>query len=310
MTNLPALTPQQLPAVVDEQAVTDLRRRRDLLQALMRDTMVEGLHYGAPPGTERPTLLKPGAEMLCSMFRLSPSFDVQLRELPQNHREYTATCTLSAWDGRQIASGIGSATTMESKHRWRYAQRKCPECGVEAIRKGKNGWFCGTQKGGCGVNFPASDKRIAVQGAGKVENPDIADVWNTVLKMAVKRAHTAATLLATAASDLFLLEEEAEEDRVEQAQQQQPEPEPKPRELSAREKLIGACAKAKRALVDAGRSTEGVAELLVEAGVPAPQKSWAELTDEHLEIARKVLEAELSLGKPAAAAAATKEPAK
>jgi hypothetical protein len=38
---------------------------------------------------------------------------------------------------------------------------------------------------------------------GKVENPDIADQYNTVLKMAKKRSVVDATLTVTAASDVF-----------------------------------------------------------------------------------------------------------
>jgi hypothetical protein len=48
----------------------------------------------------------------------------------------------------------------------------------------------------------------------KQENPDIADVYNTVLKIAKKRALVDATLTATAASDIFTqdLEESLPED--------------------------------------------------------------------------------------------------
>jgi len=41
------------------------------------------------------------------------------------------------------------------------------------------------------------------QPAGRVENTDLADTYNTVLKMAKKRALVDATLTATAASDIF-----------------------------------------------------------------------------------------------------------
>jgi hypothetical protein len=41
------------------------------------------------------------------------------------------------------------------------------------------------------------------QAAGRVENADLADTYNTVLKMAKKRALVDATLTATAASDIF-----------------------------------------------------------------------------------------------------------
>jgi hypothetical protein len=41
------------------------------------------------------------------------------------------------------------------------------------------------------------------QSGRTVENADIADVYNTVLKMAKKRAHIDATLTATGAADMF-----------------------------------------------------------------------------------------------------------
>ncbi len=47
------------------------------------------------------------------------------------------------------------------------------------------------------------DHRIVGQEVGRKENPDIADTYNTVLKMAKKRAFVDASLTATAASDIF-----------------------------------------------------------------------------------------------------------
>jgi len=55
--------------------------------------------------------------------------------------------------------------------------------------------------------------RYRKDGDKKVENEDIADVYNTVLKMAKKRAHIDATLTVTGAGDLFtqdLIEDEDE----------------------------------------------------------------------------------------------------
>ena len=42
-----------------------------------------------------------------------------------------------------------------------------------------------------------------VMASERQENPDIADTWNTVRKMAEKRAKVAATLNALGASDIF-----------------------------------------------------------------------------------------------------------
>ena len=58
-------------------------------------------------------------------------------------------------DGGMLGQGVGSASTMEKKYRYRTVNGK------------------------------------------KVENEDIADVYNTVLKMAKKRAHIDATLTVT-----------------------------------------------------------------------------------------------------------------
>lgn len=285
--------PQQLQpvAIRQEMTVQDIRKRKELVHELMRDLMVPGQHYGEIPGTDgKPALLKSGAEMLCMTFRLAPTFNTVLRDLQNNHREYRVDCTLTAPDGSVVATGMGSASTMESKHRWRLRSLKCPVCNAEAIRKGRDGFFCGAKLGGCGENFSSTDKRIVTQPKGKVENPDIADQWNTVLKIAAKRAHTHATLLATAASDMFVPEDSDDDDgEVEEPKKQKPAA----TELSPKEALIRDCVKAFKAL---GRSRESVAELLIENSVTPPKDTWGELSDEMLTKAKAVLEAELRLG--------------
>ena len=80
---------------------------------------------------------------------------------------------------------------MESKYRWRQAKRQCPSCGAEAIIRGKaeygGGWLCWKKQNGCGAKFAATAPEIVAQVADRIENPDLADTFNTVLKMAKKR---------------------------------------------------------------------------------------------------------------------------
>jgi hypothetical protein len=64
-------------------------------------------------------------------------------------------------------------------------------------------FYCWKKKGGCGATFPLDDDRIASQETGRVENENLPDTYNTVLKMACKRALVAAVLNGTAASDIF-----------------------------------------------------------------------------------------------------------
>ena len=178
------------------------------IQKIMKGVMREGEHYGVIPGTKKPTLYKPGAEKLCLTFRLRPEYTIDERDLPDGHRECKTICDLyDIVTGNKIGSGVGSCSTMESKYRYRKEERVCPRCGMTTIIKGKDdyggGWVCWKKQGGCGANFKDGDPAIEGQVVGRIENPDIADTYNTILKMSKKRAHVDATLTATAASDIF-----------------------------------------------------------------------------------------------------------
>jgi hypothetical protein len=183
-----------------------LLARVDKIRMVRSEVMKEGVHYGNIPGVDKPTLLKPGAELLGMTFQLDPQFSVEERR-EGDHLECIVTCTLfSIPTGHRVGSGIGSCTTKESKYAYRNGKRKCPECGSDAaLNKSKRepGFYCWDKKGGCGATFGPSDKRITEQQVGRVANPDIADQYNTVRKMACKRAHVAAILFACGASELF-----------------------------------------------------------------------------------------------------------
>jgi hypothetical protein len=170
--------------------------------------------YGSIPGTSKPTLLKPGAEKLCSFFGLTPRYTVVEKSEDwtgvnhggEPHFYYWYTCAL--WRGDQIiAEADGSCNSWETKYRYRSSERLCPSCGKPAIIKGKEeyggGWLCFGRKGGCNAKFRPGDKSIEDQQTGRVANPDIADQVNTLQKMAQKRALIAATLVACNASEYF-----------------------------------------------------------------------------------------------------------
>lgn len=170
--------------------------------------------YGVIPGTDKPTLLKPGAEKLCSFFGLAPVFQIM-----ESTQDWTGAehgyepffyfwykCILYHGD-RKVGEGDGSANSWEKKHRYRSSELKCPVCGKETIIKGREeyggGWMCFAKKGGCGAKFADKDPQIIDQSRGTIKNPDSADLVNTLQKMAQKRALIAATLIATNASEYF-----------------------------------------------------------------------------------------------------------
>lgn len=198
------------PVVSVKDALIAYQAKKDLIDGIMH----KDVDFGVIPGSSKPTLLKAGAEKATSFFGLSPRFaDAQVIEdwTGENHGGepffyYRRTCNL--YRGTQlIASVDGSCNSWEKKYRYRSAERVCPHCGKPAIIKGQEkyggGWLCFAKKGGCGAKFSDNAPEIVNQEVGTVKNPDVADLVNTILKMADKRALVAATLIATGLSEYF-----------------------------------------------------------------------------------------------------------
>ena len=227
-----------LPVVVESEHMApltaqEIKAQVTRIQEIMRAVMVEGVHWGKLPGVDKPVLLLPGAQKLGVTFRLAPSFEVERIDLGNGHEAYQVACTLvHIPTGRILGQGVGSCSTMESKYRYRQGERLCPHCGKAAIIKGKaeygGGWLCFAKKGGCGAKFTERDEDITSQPVGRVENPDIWDLHNTVLKMSKKRAYVDATLTATAASDIFTQDLEQDEEGEPQPLKTVPQPPPPP----------------------------------------------------------------------------------
>ena len=173
-------------ALADQHGAMEVQRQVNQLQYLMRQVLREGEHFGIVPGTKgtKPTLYQSGAEKIAYMFKLVPRYEVTRTELGGGHREVTVTCTLYQRGSDVVeGEGMGSCSTLESKYRYRKK------------------WVGGTPQ--------------------REENADIADAYNTVLKMAKKRALVDAVKSTTAASDMFTQDVE---DLPAYMYQQRPEP--------------------------------------------------------------------------------------
>jgi len=220
--------------------VAAVKNRLAAVRELMKSELVgptrdhpEGRDFGVIPGTKKNVLLLPGAEKIALMFQFSPSYQLTHTDLPGGHRECFAVCTLThAPTGRIIGQMSGSASTMEAKHRYRGASGKtCPKCGAMSCKASKKdyggGYYCDSKAGGCGERFkPGSEECKALDElpTTRQENLDPADQWNTVVKIAQKRAYTGAVKCASAASELFTVE-------MEDAQSDDREPPRKPVEM-------------------------------------------------------------------------------
>lgn len=167
--------------------VAEVRQHINLIQEAMRATMKKDVHYGTIPGCPKPSLYKPGAELILTLFKLSCNPEIMDMSKDGEIR-YQVKANITTRDGVFVGSGIGECSSGEEKYMWRAAV--CPEeydSFPETMRriKFKKGYN----------NGPAT------QAAQVRVNP--GDMANTILKMAVKRAMVAACLQTTACSDIF-----------------------------------------------------------------------------------------------------------
>jgi hypothetical protein len=234
-----------MPVFTPKAALQRYQVMKDFITEVMRD----GVDFGGIPGTgEKPTLLNPGAEKLCTLFGLVPdyTYEAVIENWGDDGKEplffYRIKCKLFQSDFK-AGEGIGAATSRESKHRWRWVdEASAKRMGIDiahavtkggtisepvfAIEKaetsGKYGkpaaywdnWKKAIAEGRARkIQKPKKDggtmdawEVAAVQ--YRVPNDNIADVVNTCLKMALKRAQVAAVLTATNASEYFTQDQE------------------------------------------------------------------------------------------------------
>ena len=55
-------------------SVSEAIQRRCAIIEFVQKVMKPGIDFGTIPGTQKPTLLKPGAEKLCTLFGLTSRF--------------------------------------------------------------------------------------------------------------------------------------------------------------------------------------------------------------------------------------------
>ena len=179
-----------------ELTISDLTTQIRKIQEVMQSVMKKDEHYGLIPGTPKPSLYKPGAEKLGLTFMLKPRFKITKTDMDNGHREYEVLCELvHTPSGTFQGEGVGSCSTMESKFRFRW-----DNTGKEVP---KEYWANRDLSLLGGDQFVARKRDNQWLIFQRVEHDNPADYYNTVLKMAKKRAHVDAMLTATAASDIF-----------------------------------------------------------------------------------------------------------
>ncbi len=239
---VPVLPPQEDLAIMPVMNLKQAKKRYDEMVAFVKGIMQEGLDYGTIPGTDKPTLYKPGAEKLSTFFGLRKSFvlldkiETWARDDPFFFYRYKS----QLWRGDTlIAEGIGSANSLEDRYRWRWVsydrmpEELLPEIDDLRKRGGKiseytfaieesrtegeyskplDYWmrFRDAIANGTAVNVTKWTKDKKGYPAWEIENtyyripnPDIFTLVNTLDKMAQKRGFVQSVLIGCNASEFF-----------------------------------------------------------------------------------------------------------
>lgn len=225
-------------------AVSIALKMREIVMAVSSAVLRDGVDFGIIPGTGKPgeekkILMKPGAERLCSAFKLYPVFSVvsQVEDWEKGVFFYRYECALIHREtGECYGRGIGSCNSQENKYGWRWmsvppshldkstlmtrsGMVREPKFAIDkAETGGKYGkpaeyWqmFRDAIASGAARKVPDQKTKagqpMEVWEVGGVEyripNPDIFDLVNTIDKMGQKRALIAATLIAVNASEFY-----------------------------------------------------------------------------------------------------------
>lgn len=168
----------------------DVKAHVNRIQKVMKSVMKKGTHYDKVPGCgDKPVLLKPGSEVLLTLFRIAVKPVItDLSEEDEIAYRIEAVGTNLATN-QIIGVGVGEASSNEDKFKWRYAVCKEEfDATPETQRRYKYSKTYG-QSGGFEKSM-------------QIRVPP-SDLGNKVLKMAKKRAQVDLVLTATAASDIF-----------------------------------------------------------------------------------------------------------
>lgn len=90
-----------------------------LVHDVMKRLMKKGTHWDVIPGCKKPSLLKPGAELLAMTFGISIECVVEREVLTDTDAEYRVRAIGRNRAGAVLGMQSGEASTFEPKYRWR-----------------------------------------------------------------------------------------------------------------------------------------------------------------------------------------------
>lgn len=155
---------------ITEASLSDIHARRVLLSKFIYSQMRDRIDFGVIPGTQNPTLYKPGAEKLAKLFGLGSRIVHREVKVDLEKNFAMASYTVEVYHlqtGTVVSQLEGTCNSQEKKYKERkiYDRQTRKETGVEPT--------------------------------------PVGDILNTIGKMAQKRAYVGAIIQATGASDFY-----------------------------------------------------------------------------------------------------------
>ena len=102
---------------IDTNIVARTMDKIHAFQEVIQKAVKPGHDIGIIPGTNKPTLLKPGAEKIVMMMGLSSRYEImdKVEDYEKGFFSYNIRCTLSR-NGYDICEGVGNCNSRESKY--------------------------------------------------------------------------------------------------------------------------------------------------------------------------------------------------
>lgn len=170
----------------------EVREQINLIQTVMKSVMKENTHFGIIPGCKQPTLYKAGSEVLLTTFRIGTRVEVNDLSADGEIRYQVKVIGIHQTTGVVMGEGIGECSSCEEKYKWRSAI-----CDEE---------YDDTPESKRRIKYTSKwNNQIRAKEVTRVKQvrTEPADLANTILKMAKKRAQIDFTLTALGASDIF-----------------------------------------------------------------------------------------------------------
>lgn len=162
----PVATPK-----LTSQAIAVIAENIKLAEQLVSSVLEKDVDYGQTPGTRGMGLWDPGAAKICAAFSCYPDHDVIFHEETDQVISWMIQSKLVSHQmGKVVATGVGAASTRETKYKYRW------------VPDPENYGYTPAQ-----IEDLKTKKRDGAT-TWRIQNPEYGELVNTLLQMAAKRS--------------------------------------------------------------------------------------------------------------------------